>query len=912
MSLPRSGRLIAFAVVGVVGTASHLFAEPVDVTFRPPDIESSEVCVPRSPIHKLVARWKDWDGASLPNQPIALMRRDLRLLRQADAKRWADTIRNANDLLLREVDSYDASDRMIDRIDLLIGLGDIDTLKKEGLPEKLLKIASSGSTSAQMMAANLLSNGIGIEPDPKRAMELIRSAAYGGHPDALLQLAALTSEGTKVPDWDIAPNVAVTLAFGALLGDEDARVCDRINQIASHYEKGKVVKQDVDLAEDWYRLSAKLSGTNGAWNVALLHLDADRIERDTSVMLAHLRQASDAGLTYAQLRLGSIYERGALVEKDLGKAEELYREAADAGDPTALTRLVNLERDTSNGSEEAVAEIISLLEEMIKLPDTPAWAFSRLGNLLLEHEGRWAGEERAVAAFQHALEIDPNQVPARSRLARIAMRYVKSDQDFANVTSELRRVVSANGRSDPMLDLQASYQCRGPSAPQPVKSEYWAAIERFSGDKTIHLTGAQLREQSSNADPLVLAQLQTQALNTRAVSLANFLAIRDIDDDTGKLGALRAIVADAGAKTNSAMADVAMTLGRSDEQVEKWLRQAVENNEAGAKMALVRYLREDGVSSPQERDEILFLVRPLAQTGNGAAIRAIVELDDDVDPAAAWRTYADAIERNGDFEALVFALAHLGSDILVDDYVGRIRAVMSCYSANALELVRAMSALGRDEAAQHWIDIARATAETGWEFVAMADTVRELDLSEDPVKLAASLYREGIRIGEPLAIRRILQMGKEGKIELTQDDTVDLYVQMVTTSPPQNIPSVLKMASFAPDSLRERIEARINRRDLYAKAAEQGNPVAQLELAKLIQDDARTPSDLKRYADLIQASAQQGNSDAMLLLSKAYSYGFGIERSAKISDEWLMRAAEAGNREAERTARMLETAKELN
>ena len=911
LPMPLTGRRIALACAGAAALAPPLGAAPIEVSFKPPEIAANEVCVARLPEHELVPLWRDWDGTALPDRPVALVRRDLRLLQQSDPERWAETIRTANDLMLAEVESYDETDRMLDRIDLLIALDDIETLREEKLAETLLELVETGATtSAQMTAAKLLREGIGVPADPERAQEIVLEAAYAGHSSAILRMAELTANGAEIPDWTIDPEVAVTLAFGALLGDIDDRICDRINQIASHYEQGDVVAQDVDLAEDWYRMSARLGGSNGAWSVAQMHMSAEQITRDTTVMVAHLQQAADAGLTYAMLKLGRIYERGALVERDLAKAGQLYAKAAENGDPAALTRLVNLKRDAFDGSPEARAEIIGLLTEMTELPEPPAWAFSRLGNMVLEHEGRWAGEARAVAAFERALEIDPYQVPARNKLGGIAMRHVETPQDFADVTSTLRRVVSANGRSGPMQELQAAYMCRGPGAPMPEKRDYWAEMERISGDKTVDLSPMELRRLSREDDPLVVAQLQTQALNSRATSMANLLTLREANGTADELDPLLSILERTGANTQIALAKVDRALGQTD-AAEAHLRQAIEANETGAVMDLVQLLRDSGPEGREARAEIVELLRPLAESGDGEAIRALIELDGETDAETAWARYGDAIERNGDFAALVFALPRLGAPERVDDYLGRIRAVMECHTPKALDLARALHGLDREAEAQHWLDVAEATSRNGWEYVATADTLLDLATNEnDATAEAAALYRRGTTAGYPLAIRRLLNMAKAGAIELPKDRQVKLYVEMINGSPNENIPSVLQMIEFAEDQVRDRVEARIDRRELYRQSAEAGNARSQLELAKMIQDEAETAGDLDRYAELLRAAAEQGQPDAMLRMSRAYSYGFGVERSAEKSDKWLRRAAEAGHPEAIRTARMLDTAKE--
>jgi len=74
-----------------------------------------------------------------------------------------------------------------------------------------------------------------------------------------------------------------------------------------------------------------------------------------------------------------------------------------------------------------------------------------------------------------------------------------------------------------------------------------------------------------------------------------------------------------------------------------------------------------------------------------------------------------------------------------------------------------------------------------------------------------------------------------------------------------------------------------------------------------VQGEASSQDDLARYASLLTASAEQGQAEAMYLLSNAYSFGLGVQPSLETSRDWLFRAAEAGNQEALETVRLLGT-----
>ncbi|MDN3722221.1 hypothetical protein QW131_30975 [Roseibium salinum] len=82
-----------------------------------------------------------------------------------------------------------------------------------------------------------------------------------------------------MPNWQIEPELAVTLAFGSLVGQLDERICDRMSRIAHEFARGGLVARNPQLAARWYRLAADLGDFNAAWDLAKLHLEADGFEK---------------------------------------------------------------------------------------------------------------------------------------------------------------------------------------------------------------------------------------------------------------------------------------------------------------------------------------------------------------------------------------------------------------------------------------------------------------------------------------------------------------------------------------------------------------------------------------------------------------------------------------------------------
>jgi len=893
-------RALSATALGFVALTGPVRADPVSVPFDPPRVEAgSDTCLPRPPQHVLTERWQDYDGGPVGGRDIALIRRDLRLLRQNDPERWFDTIEAANDRLLEVVDSYDETNRLLDRLDLLVAAGRMAELAESGLVDRVLEIAPSGTTSAKRTAADLLFEGTGVERDQDRAIDLWRQAAYAGDGASLLRMVELSYE-RDLDDWDIAPDVAVTMALGDLLGDLDPRLCDRVNRIAAVFLDGEAVAPDPDLAEDWYRFAADLGGHNAAWNLAEMHREAIEVEKDNDLMMQSLRQAAGFDLPYAMLQLAAILERGALAERDLAEARALYEEAADFGDPTARIRLVNLARDRADGPEGR-DRLAAALDRMIDAPDTPGWAYVQRGDLVMVEDGRWAGADRAAELYRTAVEIDPSLSAAQMRLAGLMLRETETEQDLLDVVSTLRNAVYVDGQTEPMQDLQAIFRCRSAVAPVPSEAEYWTRMESFAGDTTVEVDPGRLDELTVEDDPMTLARLQSQAVNMRSRSLANFHEVLP----GGASDAMRRMTREAGGALFVAEAKLALNRGDVG-AAEDRLGRAIDAGEPGARAQLVSLLADTKDLDGDRRARLVTLARDLAAEGNGAAIRTLIEIGE-TDPDAAWQRYSDAIARNGDVDALLFALPYLESASRTEEYRNRIRSTIDCTTSKALQYARVLQGIGADDAVGQWIDVAEAVSGgDGWERVAIGDAMRELGGGEADEARALALYRAAADGGYSVGLRRLLSLRQDGEIEMSADETARMSIRLLRIADTEDIPVILNFLEYSDPQVRRIVNAEIDRRALYAEAAGNGNAVAQLELARIVRDSDAEGDTSDRYADLLRRSADGGNAEAMYLLSQAYAYGVGVEQSAAQSRRWLTAAAEAGNETAASTARMIQ------
>jgi TPR repeat protein len=901
-------RAAATVTCGLLCTTAPALAEPVplDVPFLPLEVELGQVCVPRPPVHQVLEQWGAWDGAAFDGRSTELIRRDLRILRETDATAWFDTIAKAIDLLRQTDEGYIEREWIMDRTELALAAGRPEILDDENLVQRLLASGLETSPGAQYFAARLLREGVGIPKDEARARDLLVSAAYGGHSEALLELAALTSDGTKVEGWDIDPTLAVTLAFGGLVGGVDDLICDRINRIASAYRLGEVVNQDVPLAERWYRLAADLGDFNAAWQVAQMHIRAEGLEKDNGVLLAHLEQAAQGGLPYAQAELGRVYEIGALSTRNLDRARELYEAAAATGNYEGQLRLASLINNLDAPTEAERQERRRLLESIVAKPEPPAWALVALGDLEIEENGRWAGEAAAREDYSRALEVAPDDLAATSKLANLDVRYAETYQDFLALTTVLQETVLANGSASSMDDLVEALTCRSPEAPHPEHASYWRKMRDAAGNTAVDPSDL------SDVTELV-ARAQSQAVVGRSSAYAVLVEHAEevgLQIDPERLAQLSASAA-SGPKTELARLAISQALSPdAAQQGMDLLRQAAEEGESGSREALLDLLIRDGLGD-DEVDEVRSLAEPLAAEGRGVGLQALAALDGGEEAARqqVYEAHRDIIEADGDAAALVFALPFLADDAARDDYMNRIRVSVPCDARSALGVAEQLHAIGRQDDVERWLRIAEvAGADQGWQVVAVADAYRTLSARPDAVEVAVNLLTAEREKGNRVALLRLASIAQDQPetLNLPPDQMATLFVELINASDVADVPNVLRRMRRAGPEVQEAVQAQVDTRALYEQAAEAGSSVGQLELAKIVQAEATGQGDLARYAQLLTSAAEQGEPEAMYLLSNAYSFGIGVEPSLDTSRDWLFKAADAGYQEAVDTVRLLQ------
>ena len=891
-------RLCAGGVALLMGSAGS--AETVSLVFEPPAIAREPICIAGLADEQLAALWEGWTGDVLPDRAPDLIRRDMKRLTELDAIKWFSTVEKVY-ALMPSVDSQFGPDKaMLERASLLIAAGRLKELTNQRLVDQLMSSQQGGSPRMLNTLSDYLMQGIGIKQDKEKAVSMLVAAGYGGNADALLKIVALQQAGTVVPGWDVPQDIAVTMAFGALVGKLDPMICDRVSRIAREYMNGEIVTRDIAMAETWFKFAADLGDTSSAWKIAEMHMRSEDLTKSNETLVTYLTKAADGGLPFAQVTLGRAYELGALVPQDIERARSLYAASAQFGDRAGVVRNVLFLQAEAKANKAKLPAYRAALAELAKHPDAPGWAFIGLAEVVLEQKGRWAGEAEATALLEKAAALGDSD--AAKRLTPIRFRHAKTPAEFYTIIDEVIETVHLQGEIDPMNGLKSAFTCRAPNAPQREEANYWRDISAATGTKTVEFSPEDLLQLIARPDVQEMARLQSQALYGRPTALAQYMAVLDRTDAPPAqirfwqdYARRYEKVALSRGRLERKFADIGESIG----DPATYFRMAIAEGDISAGIELAETLME---ADPQKfGPEAAAVLRPLAAQGNGAAMALLAQADPArfADMRSVFDAYAQVIEDRGDFDAVLLALPFLTAADVIDDYKARATTLTDCSFDQVMLMVRAMGDVGDTRMFAQWMSIAEFLSESdSWRMVKMGDTLRQFGDART-VTDQIDFFEVGYKAGSITAIHRLLEsFSKPGTPTYNPGRSADLFVDLVGRIDPVDVPHTLQRIASAPPAIKTDVYSRIDLETLYRTSADGGSAEAMLELGKLIRDRAISADELAEATGWIGKSAELGDVDAMVTYADALAFGIGIDASREKALVWLGKAADAGNAEA--------------
>lgn len=874
-------------------------AAPIDVSFTPPVLPPNNICVARAEDGETIAAWEAWDGQALPDKDPDVIQREMRRLRDIDAVAWFDTASNIIDQMPTIDPAFTKQHQTLANIDLYIAAGRLQELEALRLVHSLLEDGAPSSPRVQNALSEFLLNGLGIERDTERGMEFLVSAAYGGNADALLKLAEMTATGKPLESWQVDPRLTVTMAFGALVGQLDPAICDRISRIAREYDKGEIVAQNFALSEQWFRLAADLGDSNAAWKVAEYHMDSEGIAKDNDILVRYLTKAAEARLPYAEVELGRLFEAGSLVEQDLERAYALFRSAAEPGGRPALIRLAIFLELRSKKDPSFHAAYVETLRRLADAPDTPGWAYTGLATALVEEKGRWAAMDEVIPLLELAAEKQDGA--GFQMLAQMLLARDNSDAQFDESSGFLIHSISNLGMIDPMADLWRAYLCQAPNAPDIENAAYWQSIEEAAGNTTRQFAPEELVRFAADPDALTRATVQSQALYGRPTALANYIQLLRRSGEPGAEQAFWDAYAERFDNVLEARGRLAMKLAQTPDQQTAALAiltDAMLAEEIQSASTLADALEDLGRGASPD---LLSALEVEAMMGSGRAIWHLVRLAPPgyKTPAEAYAKLADVIAARGDYEALLFAIPHLSDDSVVADYQRKAVSVMPCDFYSVLRFAEAAHAIGDSADIAKWLRVAETLSEDNtWQMVKTGDTYLALmgDAERDS---ALNLYTAAFERSDRTATQRLLRtLGDKSRPDYDPSRIAELFVTLIKQSDPAEVPDALRRVGLADAPIQEAVASAVDIRALYEASANEGHPAAMREFAKILRTEATSGDDVILSSIWMESAAEAGDVEAMRLISLAYALGLGVETSVESATLWMRRAAEAGDAEA--------------
>lgn len=196
--------------------------------------------------------------------------------------------------------------------------------------------AEHGDAEAQYRLGQACLRGQGVKKDAAKAFALLQKAAAQGHAEATGGLGYFHANGLTVKK-DLAA-AAEWFRQGAEKGGPRSQL-----NYGQALLNGRGVKADETEGMKWIEkaLAQNLPHACFAKGEFFYH-GLHGHPQDYARAREYLQKAADADLAAAQNMLGTMYQEALGVATDLARAEALFRQAAEQGDPKGMSNLGQL------------------------------------------------------------------------------------------------------------------------------------------------------------------------------------------------------------------------------------------------------------------------------------------------------------------------------------------------------------------------------------------------------------------------------------------------------------------------------------------------------------------------------------------------------------------------------------------
>lgn len=218
-------------------------------------------------------------------------------------------------------------------------------------PDTIKHLADSGNADAMLTYANLI-----MDSNPKKAIKYIKQAANNNNAEAACKYSMyLMSHLDKHNDLSEALKY---LEKSAMLGDPQGQY--EYGRLLIH---GKQVPKDAQKGAELIQKSADQDYSPAQFRYSRILMRSNASKEDMQDGVRYLKLAARNKNPESMVRLAQLYEKGNYVKQNYGKAVNLFREASELGNTEAMNCFGTILLNGECGIEADPLSALPILEK---------------------------------------------------------------------------------------------------------------------------------------------------------------------------------------------------------------------------------------------------------------------------------------------------------------------------------------------------------------------------------------------------------------------------------------------------------------------------------------------------------------------------------------------------------------------
>lgn len=295
------------------------------------------------------------------------------------------------------------------------------------------KAAEQGVPSAQVSLGSLYERGVGVPQSDAEAFAMYSKAAEKGYPPGILSLASMYERGKGSPK-DAAK------AFALVKKISDQGVPAGHYALSRAYALGIGVEKKQAESASLLRKAAEMGDLPAQTTLGRLYIKgASGMPKNPDEGISWIKKAADNNHAPALYELGSAYETGSGIGKDLGMAIDYYTKASSRGlkdADVALTRLKTQDIASRSGAQPAIDESdAQICDRFASFEDLPDRGIKKAYFGFIEID-------KALPACLAVLKKNPGNTRVQAQLARMYFQQGKFSEgvDLARKSIKEQRI----------------------------------------------------------------------------------------------------------------------------------------------------------------------------------------------------------------------------------------------------------------------------------------------------------------------------------------------------------------------------------------------------------------------------------------------------------------------------------------